>query len=558
MAKSLIFGQDARAKLYKGATTVADAVKVTLGPAGRNVLLEDKASYQTVITKDGVTVANGIQLKDTFEKMGADIFVEASKKSNEESGDGTTTSTVLAGAMLTEGFKAVTSGLNPIFVKRGMDKAAEAIVKELKKVSKSVSSAEDVKNIASISANNDPDLGNLVAEAIEKVGKDGVITVEESKTMSTTVKVTEGMKLDNSGYLSAYFAPEDTKKVEYQDAYILLYDKSISSMKDILPVLEKVAQTGKPLVIIAENVEGEALTTLVINNLRGALKACAVKAPSFGTNRKEILKDVAILTGGTVISEEVGLKLDTTTLDMLGRAKTIKIDANSTLIVNGLGDKNAIEARAEELRKDIEDSKGDTSKLSIETDRLQERLAKLTNGIAVIEVGASTETEMREKKYRINDTIAATRAALEEGIVPGGGTTLITIADKVLSDKVIDAIEDEDEKFGYKIVKKAVEKPLWQIAENAGVSGDVVVDKVRSTNAGDTSKSFGYNAKTGEYVNMLDKGIIDPAKVTRTAIQNATSVAGMLLTTECIIAEEEKPDPNNMPGNKMAGCGGCR
>ena len=550
MVKELKFNQDARMALFNGAKQVVDAVKVTLGPAGRNVALNDVSTGELVISKDGVTVAKAIELENKFENMGASLIKEVSAKSNDEVGDGTTTSTVLAGAILEEGIKAVASGSNSIYIKRGMDKATQLIVDEIKNISKKVSSTEDIKNIATISANNDEEMGSLVAEAIEKVGQDGVITVEESKNLNTTVKVTEGMELHDCGYISAYFSLDNAKEINFSDAYILLYDKTISSMKDILPILEKVAQTGKPLVIVCENMDGEALTTLVINNMRGTIKVCAIKAPGFGDYRKAQLEDLAIMTGGTLITEDVGLKLDKTTLDMLGKAKSVKITKDSTTFVEGAGDPEKIKERINFIKDSLNNVDGNSALSTIDADRLKDRHARLIGKVAVIEIGAVTETEMREKRYRIDDTLAATRAAIEEGIVAGGGTTLISIADKVLTEDLINNIKDSDEKLGYRIIKKAVEKPLWQIAENAGVSGDVVVSTVHTSNNFGKSNNFGYNARTNEYPDMFEAGVIDPAKVTRISIQNATSVAGMMITCEAVIAD--KAEKNVTPN-----VGGC-
>lgn len=542
MAKTMLYSTQARKKLLKGIEKTVNAAKVTLGPGGRHVMLNTVG--ENVVTKDGVTVVKGIDLKDPYENMGAQFIKDMSSKSNDDVGDGTTTVCVLSKAILQEGIKVVETGSNPVYVKRGMDKASQLIVDQLKKISKPVE-GDDIKNVATISANNDSDMGQLVADAIAKVGKDGVITVEESKTMSTTVKVTEGLQI-KEGYISPYFLAENEKTVEYQDAFILIYDKTISSMKDLLPTLEAVAQTGKPLVIIAENVDGEALTALVINNMRGALKACAIKAPSFGDNRKAILQDIATVTGATVITEEVGLKLDQVSLDMLGQAKSIKISKDDTTIVNGAKNRDKIDARIEEIRTQIEDAKNNGS-ISLDVDRLRERLAKLSGGVAVIELGAATEAEMKEKRYRIDDTLAATRAALEEGIVPGGGVALIR-ASSILTDELIDSVKDKDEQIGYQIIKKSVEAPLWQIVENTGVSGDVVVNNVK-----ESKDNYGYNAKTGEYCDLLSEGVIDPAKVTRCALQNAVSTAGTLLTTECIIVDE----PESTSTNVSNACNTC-
>ena len=539
MAKQLLFNEEARKKLLSGVEQIAKAVKVTLGPCGRMVMLDKKYGAPT-ITKDGVSVAKDIELEDPYENMGAQFVREVASKTNDDAGDGTTTSTVLAYALVREGFKSVAAGMTPIEVKRGMDKAVQVAVDEIKKNSKPVKNAADIKNIASISANNDPEIGALIADAIEKVGKDGVITVEESKNMNTVVNTVEGMQFDR-GYISAYFVTDRERMVaEYSDALVLIYDKKISSMKDLLPVLEKVANAGRSLVIICEDVEGEALTTLVLNTIRGTIKVCAVKAPGFGDRRKDMLQDIAILTGATVISDEVGLKLENADESLLGQAKTIKIDKDNTTIVGGEGDKKAISDRISEIKAQIEKS---TS--SYDKEQLQKRLAKLAGGVAVINVGATTETEMKEKKFRVEDTLAATRAALEEGIVPGGGVALLEAA-AALTEEASAGLSD-DEKVGFKIVRRALEEPIRQIAENAGVDGAVVAEKAKNE-----KKGVGYNARTGKWVDLMEDGIIDPAKVTRSALQNAASVAGMLLTTECAITDiPEPPAPVAAPNPGM-------
>ena len=528
MAKQLMFNEDARKKLLSGVEQIAKAVKVTLGPCGRMVMLDKKFGAPT-ITKDGVSVAKDIELADPFENMGAQFVREVASKTNDDAGDGTTTSTVLAYALVREGFKAVAAGMTPIEIKRGIDKAVATAVEEIKKNAKPVKDSADIKNIASISANNDPEIGNLIAEAIEKVGKDGVITVEESKNMNTTVDTVEGMQFDR-GYISSYFVTDrERMEASYSDAYVLIYDKKISSMKDLLPILEKVANAGRALIIIAEDVDGEALTTLVLNTIRGTIKVCAVKAPGFGDRRKDMLQDIAILTGGQVVSEEVGLKLETADISVLGQAKSVKIDKDNTTIVGGAGAKENIAARVAEIKKAIEKSTSTYDK-----EQLQKRLAKISGGVAVINVGATTETEMKEKKFRVEDTIAATRAALEEGIVSGGGLALIQAA------KALDIPADlsEDEKVGYKIVCRALEEPIRQIADNAGIDGAVISERAKNEKEG-----VGYNAYSGEWVNMISAGIIDPAKVTTSALKNAASIAGTLLTTECAITDIPEPKP---------------
>ena len=527
MAKQLLFSEDARKKLLSGVEQISKAVKTTLGPCGRMVMM-DKKYGSPVITKDGVSVAKEIELQDPYENMGAQFVREVASKTNDDAGDGTTTATVLSYALVREGIKSVAAGMRPIEIKRGMDKAVKLAVEEIKKNAKPVKGADDITNIATISANNDPEIGKMLADAIEKVGKDGVITVEESKNMEMTVDTVEGMQFDR-GYISSYFVTDrERMEADFDDAYVLIYDKKISAMKDLLPILEKVANAGKALVIICEDVEGEALTTLVLNTIRGTIKVCAVKAPGFGDRRKDMLQDIAILTGATVVSEEVGLKLETCGTEVLGKAKSIKIDKDNTTIVGGAGASKAIKDRVAEIKTAIEKS---TS--SYDKEQLQKRLAKLAGGVAVINVGANTETEMKEMKFRVEDTIAATRAALEEGIVSGGGLALIE-ASKALNE--IPADLTEDEKVGFKIVRRALEEPMRQIAENAGLDGSVIAERAKSE-----KKGIGYNARTGEWVNMLEAGIIDPAKVTCSALKNAASVAGTLLTTECAITDIPEP-----------------
>ncbi|MCQ2586579.1 MAG: chaperonin GroEL [Treponema sp.] len=527
MAKQLLFSEDARKKLLSGVEQISKAVKTTLGPCGRMVMM-DKKYGSPVITKDGVSVAKEIELADPYENMGAQFVREVASKTNDDAGDGTTTATVLSYALVREGIKSVAAGMRPIEIKRGMDKAVKIAVDEIKKNAKPVKGADDITNIATISANNDPEIGKMLADAIEKVGKDGVITVEESKNMEMTVDTVEGMQFDR-GYISSYFVTDrERMEASYNDAYVLIYDKKISAMKDLLPILEQVANAGRALVIICEDVDGEALTTLVLNTIRGTIKCCAVKAPGFGDRRKDMLQDIAILTGGQVVSEEVGLKLESCGLEVLGQAKSIKIDKDNTTIVGGSGTAKDIKARVEEIKTAIEKS---TS--SYDKEQLQKRLAKLAGGVAVINVGANTETEMKEMKFRVEDTIAATRAALEEGIVSGGGMALIE-AGKALAEIPEDL--SEDAKVGFKIVRRALEEPIRQIAENAGLDGAVIAERAKNE-----KKGVGFNARTNEWVNMLEAGIIDPAKVTCSALKNAASVAGTLLTTECAITDIPEP-----------------
>jgi len=536
MAKQIFFNLEARDKLKKGVDQLADAVKVTLGPKGRNVVIDKKYGAPTV-TKDGVTVAKEIVLKDVIENMGAQMVKEVASKTADVAGDGTTTATVLAQAIVTAGLKNVAAGANPMDLKRGIDKAVVAVVGELKKISKSCTTNDQIKQVASISANNDDTIGELIAQAMKVVGNDGVITVEEAKGTETEVKTVEGMQFDR-GYLSAYFATNTDKMIaELENPYILITDKKVSNMRDLLPVLEPVLQAGRSLLIIAEDVDGEALSTLVVNRLRGALKICAVKAPGFGDRRKAMLEDLAILTGAQVISDERGLKLENTTLDMLGTAENIVIDKDNTTVVNGAGKKADIKARVGQIKAQIESTTSEYDR-----EKLQERLAKLAGGVAVLYIGATTEVEMKEKKDRVDDALAATRAAVEEGIVPGGGVALIRTI------KVLEKLTgmNEDENTGIAIVTRAIEEPLRQIIANAGGEGAVIVQKVR-----EGKDDFGYNARTEEYQNLFKAGVIDPTKVTRIAIENAASIASMLLTTECVIAdepEENAPAMGGMPG----------
>ncbi|HTJ23377.1 MAG TPA: chaperonin GroEL [Gemmatimonadaceae bacterium] len=535
-AKELHFNTDARAALKRGVDQLAEAVKVTLGPRGRNVVIDKKFGAPTV-TKDGVTVAKEIELSDPLENMGAQMVKEVATKTSDLAGDGTTTATVLAQAIFREGLKNVTAGANPMAIKRGIDRAVTAIVDELKKISVPTAGKKEIAQVGAISANNDQEIGDLIADAFDKVGKDGVITVEEAKGLETTLETVEGMQFDR-GYVSPYFV-SDPEKMEavLEDALILIHDKKVSSMKDLLPVLEKVAQQGRPLLIIAEDVEGEALATLVVNKLRGTLKVCAVKAPGFGDRRKAMLQDIAILTNGQVISEEVGFKLENAVINDLGRAKRIVVDKDNTTIIDGAGTDDKIQGRIKEIRVAIDNSTSDYDK-----EKLQERLAKLAGGVAVINVGAATEAEMKEKKARVEDALHATRAAAEEGIVPGGGVALIR-AQRVL--KTL-KLTDSDEQIGVDIIRRSVEEPIRMIVQNAGGEGSIVVEKVRASK----DDAFGFNALTDTYENLVQAGVIDPTKVTRTALQNAASIAGLLLTTEALIVEkkEDKPAAPAGPG----------
>ena len=539
-AKELHFNVDARAALKRGVDQLAEAVKVTLGPRGRNVVIDKKFGAPT-ITKDGVTVAKEIELSDPVENMGAQMVKEVATKTSDVAGDGTTTATVLAQAIFREGLKNVTAGANPMAIKRGIDKAVSAVVDELKKISVPTSGRKEIAQVGTISANNDKEIGDLIAEAMEKVGKDGVITVEEARGLETTLETVEGMQFDR-GYLSPYFITDPEKmEVVLEDAYILIHDKKIGSMKDLLPILEKVAQAGKPLLIISEDVEGEALATLVVNKLRGTLKIAAVKAPGFGDRRKAMLEDIAALTKGEVISEEMGFKLENTTMDKLGRAKRIVIDKDNTTLIDGAGDEDKIKGRIKEIEVAIEKSTSDYDK-----EKLQERKAKLAGGVAVINVGASTESEMKEKKARVEDALHATRAAVEEGIVPGGGVALVRAQVALKGLKL-----DEDEQIGVDIIRRAIEEPIRMIVYNAGGEGSIVVERVRASK----DKNFGYNALTDTYEDLVVAGVIDPTKVTRTALQNAASIAALLLTTEALIVEKKEIHPAPaMPGG--GGMGG--
>jgi chaperonin GroEL len=540
-SKELHFNVDARAALKRGVDQLAEAVKVTLGPKGRNVVIDKKFGAPTV-TKDGVTVAKEIELADAIENMGAQMVKEVATKTSDNAGDGTTTATVLAQAIFREGLKNVTAGVNPMALKRGIDKAVAAVVEELKRISVPSSGKKEIAQVGAISANNDQEIGDLIADAMEKVGKDGVITVEEAKGLETTLETVDGMQFDR-GFLSAYFVT-DPEKMEavLEDAFILIHDKKVSTMKDLLPILEKVAQMGRPLLIIAEDVEGEALATLVVNKLRGTLRVAAVKAPGFGDRRKAMLQDIAVLTGGQVISEEVGFKLENAVVNDLGRAKRIVVDKDNTTIIDGNGSEEQIQGRVKEIKSAVEKTTSDYDR-----EKLQERLAKLAGGVAVINVGAATESEMKEKKARVEDALHATRAAVEEGIVPGGGVALVR-AQKALKEL---KLEDLEERTGVEIVRRAIEEPLRMIVQNAGGEGSIVIEKVRSNK----DPNFGYNALTDEYENLVEAGVIDPTKVTRTALQNAASIAGLLLTTECLVVEkkEEKGGAPAAPGGGMGG-----
>jgi chaperonin GroEL len=540
MAKTISFGEESRRSLLAGINRLADAVKVTLGPKGRNVVIEKKFGSPT-ITKDGVTVAKEIELEDRLENTGAQMVREVASKTSDTAGDGTTTATVLAQAIFREGVKTVAAGANPMALKRGIDKAVEKVVEEVKRLSKPVK-GDSIAQVGTISANGDATIGNLIAEAMDKVGKDGVITVEESRTLETSLDVVEGMKFDR-GYLSPYFVTDaERMEASLEDCMILIHEKKISSMKDLLPLLEQVARQGKPLLIIAEDVDGEALATLVVNKLRGTLQVCAVKAPGFGDRRKAMLEDIAKLTGGKAITEDLGIKLESLQIGDLGRAKKVIVDKDNTTVIEGGGKQSDIDGRVKQIRAQIEDTTSDYDR-----EKLQERLAKLVGGVAVIKVGAATETELKEKKARVEDAMHATKAAVEEGIVPGGGVAFIR-AQKALEGFVL---ELDDENIGVGIVKRALEEPLRQIVANAGQEGAVIVDKVRSSKA----TSYGYNAETGEYGDMLAMGVVDPTKVTRSALQNAASIAGLLLTTEALISEipEEKEAPAMPGGGGMGG-----
>jgi chaperonin GroEL len=543
MAKMIEYGSVARDKVKKGVDKLADAVKVTLGPRGRNVVIDKKFGSPTV-TKDGVSVAKEIELEDAYENMGAQMVKEVASKTSDVAGDGTTTATVLAQAMYREGLKNVTAGANPMGLKRGVELAIRAVVDEIMKMSREVSGKEEIANVGTVSANNDTAVGKLIADAMEKVGKDGVITVEEAKSTETTLDVVEGMQFDR-GYLSPYFITNpDSMEAALEEPLILIHDKKISTMKDLLPILEKVAQMGKPMLVIAEDLEGEALATLVVNKLRGTLKVCAVKAPGFGDRRKAMLEDIATLTGGKVISEELGFKLENTVPSDLGKAKRVNIDKDNTTIVEGGGKTEDIKGRINQIKRQIEETTSDYDR-----EKLQERLAKLAGGVAVINVGAATETEMKEKKARVEDALHATRAAVEEGIIPGGGVVYLR------SEKALDALKLEgDEAVGALIVRKALEEPIRQICENSGAEGSIVVNKVKDSK----DVNFGYNAETGEYGDMVKMGVIDPTKVSRTALENAASIAALLLTTEALVAEkpEKKDQMPAMPPGGMGDMGG--
>jgi chaperonin GroEL len=541
-SKELHFDTEARAALKRGVDQLAEAVKVTLGPKGRNVVIDKKFGAPTV-TKDGVTVAKEIELSDPLENMGAQMVKEVATKTSDIAGDGTTTATVLAQAIFREGLKNVTAGVNPMALKRGIDKAVAAVVEELKKISVPTAGKKEIAQVGAISANNDREIGDLIAEAMEKVGKDGVITVEEAKGLETTLETVDGMQFDR-GYLSPYFVT-DPEKMEavLEDGLLLIHDKKIASMKDLLPILEKVAQVGKPLLIIAEDIEGEALATLVVNKLRGTLRVAAVKAPGFGDRRKAMLQDIAVLTAGQVISEEVGFKLENAVLNDLGKAKRLVIDKDNTTIIDGGGSQDQIQGRIKEIRAAVDKSTSDYDK-----EKLQERLAKLSGGVAVINVGAATESEMKEKKARVEDALHATRAAVEEGIVPGGGVALIRAQGILKTFKTGDA----DEQIGVEIVRRAIEEPIRMIVQNAGGEGSIVVEKVRESK----DNAFGYNALTDKYENLVHAGVIDPTKVTRTALQNAASIAGLLLTTEAVVVERKEEKGAPAQGGGGGGMGG--
>ena len=530
MAKQLQFNEEARKSLVNGVEKISKAVMTTLGPKGRLVLLDKKYGAPTV-TKDGVSVAREIELEDPFENMGAQLLKEVAAKTNDVAGDGTTTATVLAWSITKEGMKSVAAGVNPMGIKRGIDKAVQDAVECIKKEAKMIQDKEEIAQVASISANNDRTIGDEIANAMDKVGKDGVITVEESKTIETTVDFVEGMQFDR-GYLSAYFCNNrDTMTAVLDNPYILIYDKKISSMKDLLPLLEKVAQSGKPLLIIAEDVDGEALATLVLNAVRGTLSVVAVKAPGFGDRRKAMLEDIAILTGGQVITEELGMKLENADISMLGRAKNVKVEKENTTIISGAGAADAIRDRIAQIKMQIEDCTSDYDR-----EKLQERLAKLAGGVAVVNVGAATEVELKEKKHRVEDALSATRAAIEEGVIPGGGVALVQAVKELAANDLSKL--SEEEKVGYRIVIRALEEPIRQIAENAGVDGSIIADKCKNEKAG-----VGFDANAMKWVNMVESGIIDPVKVTRSALQNAASIASLILTTECAVTDIPAPEP---------------
>ena len=544
MAKTIIFGADNRDQLLSGVNKMANAVRVTLGPKGRNVLIE-KSFGAPLVTKDGVTVAKEIEIENKLENMGAQMVKEVASKTSDVAGDGTTTATVLAQTIVNEGNRNLAAGANPMDLKRGIDKAVTAATSRLHEISKSVSSSKEISQVGTISANSDETIGDIIAEAMEKVGKDGVITIEEAKSAETSLDVVEGMQFDR-GYLSPYFVTDSERmEVALEDPYVILVEKKVSNMKDMLPVLEQIAKTGKPFMIIAEDVEGEALATLVVNKIRGTLKCASVKAPGFGDRRKAMLEDIAILTGGQVVSEDMGMKLEDLTLHNLGQAKSIVIDKDNTTIVDGAGDKESIKGRINQIRAQIEETTSDYDR-----EKLQERLAKLAGGVAVINVGAATEIEMKEKKARVEDALHATRAAVEEGIVPGGGVALTRCVDVVQA--VIDGETNEDQKVGASIILRAIESPLRQIVSNAGLEGALIIDKVKSN----SDVNYGFNAAEGTYVNMIDSGIIDPTKVVRTALENAASVAGLLSTTEASIHEIPKEEPPAGPPGGMDGMGG--
>ena len=542
-SKQILYSVEARSAIMRGIDQLAEAVKATLGPKGRNVVI-DKKFGSPVSTKDGVTVAKEIELRDPFENMGAQMLREVASKTSDVAGDGTTTATVLAQAIFREGVKNVTAGGNPMDLKRGIDRAVETVVEEVKKLSRPTKDKKEIAQVGTISANNDPTIGDLIAEAMEKVGKDGVITVEEAKSMDTSLDIVEGMQFDR-GYLSPYFVTDaERMEANLQDAYILLHEKKISNMRDLLPILEQIAKMSKPLVIIAEDVEGEALATLVVNKLRGTLQCAAVKAPGFGDRRKDMLRDIAVLTGGNVISDDLGIKLENITLNDLGRAKRVTIDKDNTTIVEGAGVTEDIEGRVKQIRTQVEETTSDYDR-----EKLQERLAKLVGGVAVINVGAATESEMKEKKARVEDALNATRAAVEEGVVPGGGVAYLRSLPAL---EKLEAELEGDQRIGVRIVKRALEEPLRYIASNAGAEGSIVVQRVR-----DLKTNEGYDASSDTYGDMLEKGIIDPTKVTRSALQNAASIAGLLMTTEALVTELPEKDAPAMPGGGgMGGMGG--